>query len=322
MATIYKITNNISGLYYIGKTIRPVQVRWKEHLHDFECYKSEGRTSIPLYNAFNKDGIKNFSFQVIETDIPNEQINQKEKYYINLYDSKVHHKGYNITEGGDGGRVWSKLTEDQVNEIINILKDDNNLMSFTDIAKNYNISVRVIISINNGESWYKQIFNYPLRRYDVTGLTISKQQYQKIILDIKNNKLLLKDIQNKYNLSEDQVTSINQGKYCYNGQHPYYKDIYSGPFPIRPISNKSIQKDNFAQIFYDVLFTKDSMAKIGEKYNIKGNTLQCIISGKRRLELTKNYIIPMRKNIKENQKIFLTLHPEFLGGDATCATRV
>ena len=67
-----------------------------------------------MYNAFKKDGIKNFSFEIIETNIPTEKINEKEKYYINLYNSKVHYNGYNVTNGGDGGKTWSKLTELEV----------------------------------------------------------------------------------------------------------------------------------------------------------------------------------------------------------------
>ena len=315
MATIYKITNNISGLYYIGKTIRPVQIRWKEHLHDFEIYKSEKKTSIPLYNAFKKDGINNFTFEVIETNIPEEQINEKEKYYINLYDSKVHHKGYNIANGGDGGRTWSKLTDLEVEQIIQQLQDINNLNSLTQIGEKYDVSVRTIIAINQGEMWYHSNLSYPLRQYDVTGLTISREQYKDIINDIQSTSLTLKDIQQKYKLSQDQMTSINQGKYCYNGKHQYYKGIYTGTFPIRKDKRTFTDENTFIKIFYDVLFTSNSMKAIGQKYNVRGNTIQYIINGKRRLELTKDYIMPMRKNLKENQQIFLRLHPQFKGGD-------
>jgi hypothetical protein len=51
------------------------------------------------------------------------------------------------------------------------------------------------------------------------------------------------------------------------------------------------------------------MEKIGNKYNILGNTLYCITTGKRRKELTKNFILPMRKNLQINQQIFLSLYP-------------
>lgn len=66
--------------------------------------------NIPLYNAFNKYGIENFLFEIIETNIPNEQIDIKEKYYINFYSSKVNQNGYNVADGGNGGKTCSKLS--------------------------------------------------------------------------------------------------------------------------------------------------------------------------------------------------------------------
>lgn len=107
------------------------------------------------------------------------------------------------------------------------------------------------------------------------------------------------------------MTSINQGKYCYSKDNEYYKGIYTGDFPIRPDNRVVTSDKDYLPIFYDVLFTKDSIAKIGERYNVKGNTIQCIISGKRRKELTKDFLLPMRKNLEENQRIFLKLYPNF-----------
>lgn len=313
MATIYKITNKINGLCYIGKTVRPVSDRWHEHLRDFKEYIQQQQTTIPLYNAFNTYGIDNFNFQIVETNIPNNEINNKERYYIQFFHSKIKDNGYNVTDGGDGGRVWSKLTEQNVLNIIKELQDINSLKSLSQIANEYNISARTIIAINHGECWFQDNLDYPIRKYDTTGLTISKIEYKNIIDDIQNSNLKLQDIQKKYSLSENQISAINNGKNCYNGTHPYYKDIYNGPFPVRKNNNSSkiINKEFFVPVFYDVLFTNDSMATIGAKYGINGPTLQGIITGKRRKELTTNYILPMRKNITLNQENFLKLYPQF-----------
>ena len=89
MATIYKITNNINNFCYIGKTIRPAEIRWQEHLRDYKKYKEKYNCSIPLYNAMNKYGINNFTFKIIEKDIPNDEIDEKEKYYIKYYNAKI-----------------------------------------------------------------------------------------------------------------------------------------------------------------------------------------------------------------------------------------
>lgn len=113
----------------------------------------------------------------------------------------------------------------------------------------------------------------------------------------------LKDIQNKYNLSARQLTNINTGKYCYNGQHPYYKGIYTENFPIRKATNitLTITKEAFLPILKDCLYTQLSMSKLGEKYNYSANTLQYIFMGKRHKELTKEYLVPIRQHLQENR---------------------
>lgn len=95
MAYIYKITNNINGKIYIGKTEFNIEKRFKEHIRDSKKdYKNR-----PLYKAMNKYGTENFSIELVEkTSIPEE----REKYWIEYYGSFKY--GYNATLGGDGKR--------------------------------------------------------------------------------------------------------------------------------------------------------------------------------------------------------------------------
>lgn len=305
MGLIYKITNKINNCVYIGKTIRNLEVRIAEHKRDSLKYSGQ---NIALYNAVQKYGWDNFTIEIVEDNIPQEKIDEKEQYYIDKYNSYI--EGYNCTLGGDGGRTSSKLSSTEVMEIISILQDENNLDDFGDIGKRYNIDRSVISNINNGKAWVMDNLNYPLRKYNTTGLTISREKYTKIVHDLVNNSSLnLQDIANKYGLSEGQMTAINQGYSCYNSNNEYYKGIYTKEFPIRKVKNQKIDLSMiFDDILYDILFTKNSMAKIGEKFGIAGNTLQYIQSGKRQKELTYKYIVPLRNNIEENQKIFYTLH--------------
>lgn len=306
MALIYKITNKINNQSYIGKTIRPLSIRYKEHQKDCVKYLKNKKNTIPLYNAVNVYGWDNFTIEIIEENIPEEKINEKEQYYINYFDS--YYNGYNATFGGDGGRTSSKLNDNTVKLIIKILSDENNLDSLGAIGKQFNVSVGVISTINQGKSWYNKELNYPLRKYNTTGLTINKKIYKKIIDDIQKTNLPLNKIAQKYNLSESQITAINNGYECYNGEHLYYSSIYHGPFPIRNTNKKIDICDNIQDILYDIIFTKDSMTKIGLKYNIQGNTLTYIANGKRRKELTKDYIVPLRNNIEENKKIYKKIY--------------
>ena len=64
MGYIYKIENTINGKIYIGKTdYFDVTKRWKEHKRAMNREDCKHR---PLYRAFNKYGIENFKFSVIE----------------------------------------------------------------------------------------------------------------------------------------------------------------------------------------------------------------------------------------------------------------
>ena len=100
MGIIYSINNKINDKKYIGKTIRPIQVRWKEHLKDI--YNPQKNNS-KLYRAMNKHGIDNFSIEILEDDIPNELLGEKEQTYIKLFNS--YYEGYNSTFGGEGESV-------------------------------------------------------------------------------------------------------------------------------------------------------------------------------------------------------------------------
>lgn len=96
MAFIYKITNDVNGKVYIGKTLFSVEKRWKEHLNDSRRERCKNR---PLYRAMNKYGVEHFHIETIE-QCTDENVSDKEKYWISYY--KSYHNGYNATYGGDG----------------------------------------------------------------------------------------------------------------------------------------------------------------------------------------------------------------------------
>lgn len=100
MGFIYKITNDVNGKVYIGKTLNTVESRWKEHCNDKDRRKMENR---PLYRAMNKYGLEHFSVEMIEECQNN--LEEREVYWIKHYNSYVgwpNSNGYNATIGGDG----------------------------------------------------------------------------------------------------------------------------------------------------------------------------------------------------------------------------
>lgn len=89
---IYCYTYQPTQEKYIGQTI-DFNKRQKEHLN-------ETRVNLRFHNLLRKH-YEDFTIEILEDNIPIIDLNEKEKYYIQLYDS--YNAGYNLTEGGDGG---------------------------------------------------------------------------------------------------------------------------------------------------------------------------------------------------------------------------
>ena len=90
---IYKITNQLNNKCYIGQAV-DIADRWKEHA---KCGLGiDTPASNKLYQAMIEDGIQNFTWELLEK-CPSSELNEKEKYYIELYQAKDY--GYNTLGG-------------------------------------------------------------------------------------------------------------------------------------------------------------------------------------------------------------------------------
>lgn len=94
--SIYRITNKVNGKFYIGKTTKPVEHRFKTHI------KNHKTQNTYLYHAMRKYGVEQFIVEHIESVSDKTQLNQREKYWIALLTPQ-----YNMTSGGDGGNTSS-----------------------------------------------------------------------------------------------------------------------------------------------------------------------------------------------------------------------
>ena len=92
---IYKITNQLNDMCYIGQSVN-ISDRWKQHA---KCGLGiDTPQSNKLYQAMIENGLWNFSFEILE-ECSREELNNKEKYYIQLYQSKEY--GYNAQKGNE-----------------------------------------------------------------------------------------------------------------------------------------------------------------------------------------------------------------------------
>ena len=78
---IYKITHIESGISYIGQA-KDIKTRWSDHV---KCSLGiDTPVTSQLYAFTREKGIDNFTFEILEKCSPAE-LNEKEKFYIDLY---------------------------------------------------------------------------------------------------------------------------------------------------------------------------------------------------------------------------------------------
>lgn len=92
---IYKITNIVNGKVYIGQTKELLSKRFLGHCH---CKSHRSHIS----SAIIKYGRENFTIDQIDQAQTQEELDNKEIYWISFYDSINRDKGYNILPGGSG----------------------------------------------------------------------------------------------------------------------------------------------------------------------------------------------------------------------------
>lgn len=107
---VYKHTCYENQKSYIGITSQKPQVRWGKN---GSAYLSKA-SNKHWKNAIRKYGWEGFSHEIIEENLTKEEACEKEKYYINKYDS--YNNGYNDTLGGEGGGMIGKHHSEQAKE--------------------------------------------------------------------------------------------------------------------------------------------------------------------------------------------------------------
>lgn len=124
---VYLLRNLINNKVYVGQSIN-IYYRWNQHKYNALNNKLDDY----LHRAIRKYGWENFSKEIIEECSP-EELNEKEIFYIQLYDSYAKNKeshGYNETIGGEGVRGFHHSDETK------------NLLSQIEVTENTRLKMR------------------------------------------------------------------------------------------------------------------------------------------------------------------------------------
>lgn len=182
---IYKVTNIKNGKVYIGQTIRTLKKKKDEHIR----YASSGS---PIYfcRAIRKYGIDSFIWEVIDKAKDDNELNIKEIYWINKFNSIKTKYGYNLSEGGGlsstkNKRVAKKISLAKIGHIVSA--DTREKIRNKLIGRKHDEATKLKISISN------------------KGRVFSEETKNKIRLSAIGNK---RNLGRKLNLSLEQRKSI------------------------------------------------------------------------------------------------------------------
>jgi group I intron endonuclease len=102
---VYKITNKINGMVYVGVTRKTIAQRWSAHMNAMR-----GKNQRILYVAMREYGYENFTLEQIASAESIEELGRLEAHYIkdlNCYTPN----GYNMTSGGFGSMGYVRTKE-------------------------------------------------------------------------------------------------------------------------------------------------------------------------------------------------------------------
>jgi group I intron endonuclease len=169
IAGIYKIENLINGKVYVGQSIHIFR-RWRE--------EKQGNINEYVQSSFKKYGLENFSFEVLEeirADTREElidKLNQREIFYIKIFDCTNPDKGYNLTFGGEG-----VVPTEEVRKRISIaLKGKNNPM----FGKHLSKEIREKLSLVSKRYWKEHPEKNPMKNPENVA-RVAAAHFKKII---------------------------------------------------------------------------------------------------------------------------------------------
>jgi len=105
---IYILKDENGNVFYVGKTNNPTK-RFRRHLGHVRS-----GSSYPVHNKLRKvisiKGNSNGIYEIIESDISQDKVDDREMFFIKDYKAKGF-KLKNLTEGGEGGKGFTDETQ-------------------------------------------------------------------------------------------------------------------------------------------------------------------------------------------------------------------
>ena len=240
MYKIYLIKNLVNYKKYIGLTKNSIGERMAKHI---QAAKSE--EGFLLHRAIRKYGKESFTIELIEDGLTLEQAYEREKFYIEKYNTYFKNElGYNMTLGGENavqnqgeknGR--SVATDEMRYKAIKLLQETN--LTYKEIALSVGYpsledkALRNFVGdLNTDKTFTQKNIEYPIRKNQFetrakglkNGNALPKEKVLSIIGLLETTKKSYKSIGEMFNVGADTVGRINKCK-TYTELHCYKEDI-------------------------------------------------------------------------------------------------
>ena len=227
MIGIYKITNKINGHAYIGLSTN-IEERWKQHQ---SLYNQNRESNKALYKAFQKYGIENFIFEVLE-ECSILELSEKEKYYIEKFNT--YFNGYNMTTGGENNQGDShpkhKLEQKDIEDIRTRYNNLERRKDVYDLYKN-RIGESGFSKIWKGETWkhiMPEVYTKENKEFHLhnTGNKGSSNGRSKLSeQDVRNIRLRKKNNEKVRDVYEDYKNKLTFGSFSNVWNYQNWKNI-------------------------------------------------------------------------------------------------
>lgn len=176
---VYKITNIINNKVYVGQTVNSLEQRFYRHKQD----ALSGRLDTHFARALRKYGVENFVAEVIDTAESQEELTQKEYYWIGYYHACE--DGYNETHDmfKCGGNTYLNKTEQEMQQISSKIRDSKlggkNPAAKKVKCKNINTQEELFFdSLSECQQYFKESnHNFITRRCSGKTKCLYKQQW-------------------------------------------------------------------------------------------------------------------------------------------------
>jgi group I intron endonuclease len=210
---IYKATGP-GGRVYIGQTVKTLKTRKSGH----KTQSLKGDRRAPFQVALLDEGFSNFSWEQIDTADSKEELDQKEKNYIEAYQADNPAYGYNQQDGGQGGRPGAETRKKMSRARKGKSKSEEHRRKIGEANKNPSPETRRKISM--GHKGIRRTEEYRRKMSEIKiglmkgerhhNVKITEATARAIKTDLKNGMRVC-EAKRKYNVLESIVKNIKAG---------------------------------------------------------------------------------------------------------------